>query len=117
MFLIIPVIPVIGTLIGIVPIVVSVAGVVGGLIIAPAVLKASSNAVNLVKDGKVGLEVQAVIKKISDYDEQIGNIVIEKDLKFDNDMFTNEIKKIKENTAKLDEKRDELKQLRATKED
>lgn len=114
MFLIIPVIPIIGTLIGIVPIAVSV---VGGLIIAPAVLKASSNAVNLVKDGKVGLEVQAVIKRISDYDEQIGNIIIEKNLKFDNDMFTNEIKKIKENMAKLEKKRDELKQLRATKED
>ncbi len=113
MFIFIPIIGGVAALIGAVaPMVIPVAGVVGGLIVAPAVLKASSNAVSLIKDGKVGLEVQQVIKRISDYDEQIGNIIIEKDLEFDNDMFTNEINKIKENLAKIEEKNKELEQLK-----
>ena len=87
------------------------AGTVGGLIIAPSVLKASSNAVALVKDGKVGLDVQKIIRKINDCDEKIGTIIIEEDLKFDNEMLMREIKKIKENLKKLKEKEKKLKLL------
>ena len=102
------IIPIIGAIPVIASMVVPVAGAVGGLIIAPAVLKASGNAINLIKDGKVGLEAQKVIKKISDFDEQIGTIIIEKELEFDNDMFTKEIDSIKENMKKIEEKKKEL---------
>ena len=44
-------------------IIVPVAGVVGGLIVAPAVTRACGNALSLVKDSKVGLEAQKVVKK------------------------------------------------------
>lgn len=85
---------------------------VGGLIIAPAVLKASSNAVKLVKDGKIGLEAQGIIKRISEYDEQIGTIIIDKNIKFDNKLFASEITKIKENMKKIKEKEKALEQIK-----
>ena len=112
MFLIIPII---GGLVAIAPMVVPAAGVVGGLIIAPTVLKASSNVVNLIKDGKIGLEAQAIIMRIGEYDEQIGNIVIENGLEFDNDMFTKEISLIKENMKKIETKRNELEKIKEDK--
>ena len=94
MFLIIPIIA--GALIGAVaPMIISIAGTVGGLIVARVVLKASSNAVALLKDGKIGLDVQKFVKKISDCDEQIGNIIIENNLEFENEMFTKKLKKLK----------------------
>lgn len=100
MFMIIPILPFVGAALGsLVP----VATAVGGLIIAPAVLKASSNAVNLIKDAKVGLAAQKIIKKISDYDEKIGNIIIDKNLEFDNEIFTKEIQKIRDNMKKLEQ--------------
>ena len=115
MFLFIPIIPIItgaaGLIAGAVPIIVPLAGTVGGLIVAPAVLKASSNAVLLIKDGKVGLDVQKVVKKISDCDEQIGTIVIDNNLQFDNEMFTKEIDEIKHNTQKIEELKKELEKL------
>ena len=76
-----------------------------------AVLKASSNAVQLIKDGKVGLDVQKVVKKISDCDEQIGTIVIDNNLQFDNEMFTKEIDEIKHNTQIIEELKKELEKL------
>ena len=100
MFLIIP-------FLGLIPVVASVivpvAGVVGGLIIAPAVLKASKNAVALVKDGKVGLEAQGISKRISEYEEKIADIIIEKNLEFDSELIKTEISRIKENMKKLEE--------------
>ena len=112
MFLIIPFFAIPAMIGTAVSIIVPVAGVVGGLIVAPAVLKASGNAVDLIKDGKVGLEAQKIIKKISDYDEQIGTLVIEKGLEFENEMFTKEINSIKENMKKIEEKKKELEELK-----
>lgn len=117
MFLLAPIIPIAlkaaGTLIvTAVPMIIPIAGTVGGLIVAPAVLKASSNAVSLIKDGKIGLDVQKVVKKISDCDEQIGTIVIENNLQFDNEMFRKEIDEIKHNTQKLEELKKELEKLK-----
>ena len=63
MFLIIPIIA--GALIGAVaPMIISIAGTVGGLIVARVVLKASSNAVALLKDGKIGFENEMFTKKL-----------------------------------------------------
>lgn len=100
MFIIIPILPFIPAALGAI---VPVATAVGTLFVAPVVLKASKNAVDLIKDGKIGLDAQKIIKRISDYDEQIGTIVIEKGLEFDNDVFTAEVKKIKENMAKIEQ--------------
>lgn len=109
MYLIIPIIFAIpGIIAAASSVIIPIAGVVGGLIVAPAVIKACGNAVSLVKDGKVGLEAQQVIKKISDYDEQIGTIIIEKNIEFENDIFTNEIVKIRENMKKIEEKETEI---------
>ena len=108
MHLIIPIFVIPGILAAATSVIIPVAGVVGGLIVAPAVTKACGNAVSLVKDGKVGLEVQQVIKKISDYDEQIGTIIIEKKLEFENDIFTKEITKIRDNMKKIEEKEVEI---------
>ena len=117
MYLIIPIVggamALVSTLAAVVPVVIPVTGVVGGLIVSPAVLKASGNAVALLKDGKIGLEVQNVIKKISDCDEKIGDLVIDKNLEFDNEMFNNEIKKLKENIDKLKDKKIEIEKLKA----
>ena len=76
--------------------------VVGGLIIVPSVSKASSNAINLIKDSKSRLDTQKIIKKINEYDEQIGTIIINKKLKFKHDMIMKEIKILRENIAELE---------------
>lgn len=92
-----------------------IAGAVGGLIIAPTVIKACGNAVTLVKDGKIGLEAQGIMKRISEHEEQIGTLIIDNNLEFDNDLFTNEIKKIKENMKKIEEKESEIIKLKEKK--
>lgn len=99
MFIFIPVIPFVGAALGAI---VPVAAGIGGLIVAPAVLKASSNAITLIKDAKVGLDAQKIIKRISDYDEQIGTIIIDNNLQFDNEIFTKEIEILKDNITKLE---------------
>lgn len=109
MFLIIPVVAALAAAAGAIAPIVSV---VGGLIIAPAVVKACGNAAELVKDGKIGLEVQGIIKRISEHEEQIGTLIIDNNLEFDNDLFTNEINKIKENIKKIAEKESEIAKLK-----
>ena len=109
MLLIIPIIPATLALLGTAKFVIIT---IGGLIVAPAVLKASKSVVDLVKDGKVGLEAKKVIKKISDYDEQIADIVIEKKLRFDNAIFTDEIEKIKKYLEKVEIKKKEVERIK-----
>ena len=114
MFIFLPVIPILPFAVQALGAIVPIAAGIGGLIVAPAVLKASSNALNLIKDGKVGLDAQKIIKRISEYDEQIGTIIIDKDLQFDHELCTKEIQKIKENISKLEEKNKALEELKTS---
>ena len=109
MLLIIPIIPAALALLGTAKFVIIT---IGGLIVASAVLKASKSVVDLVKDGKVGLEAKKVIKKISDYDEQIADIVMEKKLRFDNAIFTDEIEKIKKYLEKVEIKKKDIERIK-----
>ena len=106
------IIPVVGGLVAAASAITPIVGTVGGLIIAPVVIKACKNAVTLVKDGKIGLEAQVFMKRISEHEEQIGTIIIEKNLEFDSPIFTDEIHKIKENMKKVEEKELEIIKLK-----
>ena len=79
----------------------------GGVYISPVVLKITSNAMNLINDAKVGIDAQKIIKRISEYEEEIGTLVIEKRLKFKNQIINNEISIIKDKIKKIEEKNKE----------
>lgn len=83
--------------------------------VLPMIIKIFSKSSSLANDGKVALEIQKVRKRINDYNEQIGTLIIENSEKISNAMFIQEIEKIKENMMKIEEKEAELAQIKGKK--